>query len=417
MSDDLKDELTQILGNHSEDWSDDVNELLASDVATSGRNVLKIEEKREKVALNLEKDASEAGMQGKTTMSHNNMQWPQNSPAMPEEVKPSTKWLWFLVALPLAFVACLVTVLVVLKPWENFGFGRPPVSSTDGDGNEGGGSSGILPLSLDDERVKKLIGYFDEISLGTGLIQVDSDNLKPLVADFYVVDGVDVDDLSNLAMINLALANLRIDNWQEAAGKTACRSPSDEEYLLNRYTISSLAGSDLDKNSDEYRERLQHAREVYQSGCLSGDTVRSKIREIFGREADLSVFERTMIAGYDKEYDEFYPLLFENENENGYGEVIRVTEKAETDGERIYIDQIVALKSYDDGDMINVYAISCPMFEAGCKPRYENVGQMSADETAVYLRSRSNAFGRLRLVFKRSEVGNYVFERIEELQT
>ena len=161
--------------------------------------------------------------------------------------------------------------------------------------------------------------------------------------------------------------------------------------------------------SDEQLPTLELLQTMYNMWCYSGKAVRDKVKEIFGK--DLQLDAETLASldnpyfGYEATNDEIFSLNF------GRGGVFPVFErtltKAERDSERLYLYETVSVAVPGAGNLISIYdkclaTGNAEMDEAnGCNAEDY---QWQLGET------------KFRWIFKRTNSGNYVFEKIERAE-
>lgn len=303
-----------------------------------------------------------------------------------------SKKTWILIAV-LAVVAIGAIVTAVLMLGGDKSSNRPnkvPDTnvSDNGDGDAGdedqdkGDETEIITLSTGDARVQKLYGYFLRVSFASELGQL---------ADFYTNRGSFSGELSDLMMVDLAMANLE-------AGQ--CALPATEENLLQRY--ADWMGSDEQMPSTEMFQAM------YNAGCYSGQAVRDKVKEIFGKDLKLTpelLAQAGDFWGYDAGSDEIYATNI------GRGGVFPVFNrnllKAERDGERMYLYENVSVALPGETELISLYD-KCLL--AQDQETYEQNGCGAEDY------EWQTGETKFRLVFKRTDAGNYVFEKLERAE-
>jgi len=251
-----------------------------------------------------------------------------------------------------------------------------------GEGDEPGEETGIITLSTGDARVQKLYGYFSPISMTSELGRL---------GDFYTNRGSFSGELSELMMVDLAMANL-------AAGQ--CVLPATEGSLMERY--ADWMGS------DEQMPTIEVFQVLYNVGCYSGQAVRDKVKEIFGKDLKLmpELFAGDgMYWGYDAENDEIYAT---NTGRGGVFPVFnRSLLKAERDNERMYLYEEVSISIPGGPELVSLYD-KCLLVQD--QEAYEKNGCGAEDY------EWQTGATKFKLVFKRTDAGNYVFEKIERAE-
>lgn len=301
---------------------------------------------------------------------------------------------WVLVGvLLLVLVGAVIMVAVMSGGGKSSNHGnKVPDSSVGGSAGEGDKDEGKEPepeekpgdetivLSTGDARVQKLYGYFNRLGWTSELGQL---------AGFYTDRGAFAGELSEAMMLDLAMANLTTET---------CVMPPSDENLMKRYEDWQEADGPLPS--------IEVFQGMYNMGCYSGQAVRDKVKEIFGKDLKLTleVLAGVQYYGYDAENDEFYNKV------GGRGGVFpsfaRKLLKAERDGERMYLYENVSVSFPGGPELVSLYD-KC-LFAQG--EAYETNGcgaedyQWQTGET------------KFRLVFKRTDAGNYVFEKLERAE-
>lgn len=260
---------------------------------------------------------------------------------------------------------------------------EPDDSNGDDDEEEEKPGDEMITLSTGDARVQKLYNYFAKLGFASDLGQL---------ADFYQNRGSFSGELSDLVMLDVALANLETER---------CAIQPTDDNLMQRYENWVGSGDQLPS--------VELFQAMYNMGCYSGQAVRDKVKEIFGKELQLSDETLASLAnpyfGYDAANDEIYSM---NLGRGGvFPEFERKLLKAERDGERMYLYETVSVMVPGAGSLISIYD-KCIM-----------TGNEEADEA-----NGCNAEDyqwqtgqtRFRWVFKRTNAGNYVFEKIERVE-
>lgn len=299
-------------------------------------------------------------------------------------------------------IGAIVTVALMMGGGSssNSGNKKPDTSIGDNSGNnddkqepdDSNGDDGeeeekpgdeMITLSTGDARVQKLYNYFAKLGFASDLGQL---------ADFYQNRGSFSGELSDLVMLDVALANLETER---------CAIQPTDDNLMQRYENWVGSGDQLPS--------VELFQAMYNMGCYSGQAVRDKVKEIFGKELQLSDETLASLAnpyfGYDAANDEIYSM---NLGRGGvFPEFERKLLKAERDGERMYLYETVSVMVPGAGSLISIYD-KCIM-----------TGNEEADEA-----NGCNAEDyqwqtgqtRFRWVFKRTNAGNYVFEKIERVE-
>lgn len=305
--------------------------------------------------------------------------------------------------LAVVMIGAIVTVALMMGGGSssNSGNKKPDTSIGDNSGNnddkqdpdepgdEGDGEEeekpgdGMITLSTGDARVQKLYSYFARLGFASDLGQL---------ADFYQNRGSFSGELSDLAMLDVALANLETER---------CAIQPTDDNLMQRYENWVGSGDQLPS--------VELFQAMYNMGCYSGQAVRDKVKEIFGKELQLSDETLASLAnpyfGYDAANDEIYSM---NLGRGGvFPEFERKLLKAERDGERMYLYETVSVMVPGAGSLISIYD-KCIM--AGNEEADEANGCNAEDY------QWQTGQTRFRWVFKRTNAGNYVFEKIERVE-
>ena len=257
-----------------------------------------------------------------------------------------------------------------------------PGDEGDGEEEEKPGDE-MITLSTGDARVQKLYNYFAKLGFASDLGQL---------ADFYQNRGSFSGELSDLVMLDVALANLETER---------CAIQPTDDNLMQRYENWVGSGDQLPS--------VELFQAMYNMGCYSGQAVRDKVKEIFGKELQLSDETLASLAnpyfGYDAANDEIYSM---NLGRGGvFPEFERKLLKAERDGERMYLYETVSVMVPGAGNLISIYD-KCIM------TRNEEADEANGCNTEDYQWQTGQT--RFRWVFKRTNAGNYVFEKIERVE-
>lgn len=298
-------------------------------------------------------------------------------------------------------------VFVILKPWEQ-GV-EPEESENVTEVTEGVESSNVEPemmaLDVNGAFVQSLIAPFYEIK---------NMSVMDEAGRFYNDEGVREGNLSVVMMTDLALENLRGGaendwNWKNMA----CRMPERDDLILERHwekrlkIRETIPGLEYSPGEPD----LEWLRYDYNEGCRDGESVRAKIKEIFGKNVTLTEDISTIWTGYDAEYDEFY----ENSGRGGMPPSFEhVWEKAETDGERIYIEETVAMvwPNY----WYDVFNGNCSADNPSCEGYFANAVERDEDGAVeAFVAKHRESFDHFRWIFKRSMDGKYYFEKLEKI--
>lgn len=245
----------------------------------------------------------------------------------------------------------------------------------------------IEELSVDDEVVKRLWGQFNTKIIGpenmpdhVGLMS----SFEPL-NEFYTVNGaLSVDGLSDKYKFAIALQSL--DDYS-GESTSLCRGNYDHLHWVDEQGV--------DHPSTEMKL------------CLSGDTVRSKVEEIFGDPILLDQFDgwSMMVAGegwlYSLENDEAVPLA----SGATFRPIIRALIEAEQDDDNIYIYEVVG---YVGCWIAGQEACSASRLDGSLIPGGENINVEN-------IRDYADQFDTFKWTFTKNEAGNYVFAGLERL--
>ncbi len=261
---------------------------------------------------------------------------------------------------------------------------EPDEPNGDGDDEEEGKPGDeMITLSTGDARVQKLYSYFAKLGFASDLGQL---------ADFYQNRGSFSGELSDLVMLDVALANLETER---------CAIQPTDDNLMQRYENWVGSGDQL--------PTIELFQTMYNMGCYSGQAVRDKVKEIFGKELQLSNEMLMSLTnpyfGYDVANDEIYSM---NLGRGGvFPEFERTLLKAERDGERMYLYETVSVMVPGAGNLISIYD-KCIM------PGNAEVDEANGCNAEDYQWQTGQT--RFRWVFKRTNAGNYVFEKIERVE-
>lgn len=281
----------------------------------------------------------------------------------------------------------------------------PAISGSDDERDE---EQRVLEVSLEDDEIKRLVKYIETVSYASMMFSG--------MEGFYSDPGMMAGNVPDKVMVDMAMSAL--SEYDEATGKDLswglCRMSDDEEAIKIRYKddLPNWVGTE---------EWMREARFAYGRGCLEGNKIREKVREIFGKDIVLTEDLKGVMYEYDLEYDEFF------EHMGGIGGVfpivVHVLEKAETDGERIYIDEIAVGSGEIETEQWGraLWGMGCREDVGACESfyTYAEIGLPdggSYDELRGFIVDNQERFNGFRWIFVKNEEGNYVFERVEKVR-
>lgn len=227
---------------------------------------------------------------------------------------------------------------------------------------------GMTDISLEDERVHVLYDNFGILS---------SADMFSFYSDPTAFSGF----LNNKYLIGVAFGNIE---------RQTCKMPSTSEELTKRYAEQMAQGLSTEVEA------------AYGLGCYSGEDLRTKAQEIFGRTVNLEGVEFPVLGWqYSPEYDEIYAVP--NVGSDGFGPgkgYIRglYGAKQDKDGD-IYLYEVVAETSGS--------GLICAKTGTYCEEEY--------DPTLENIAAHREDFNQYKWYFAKQIDGNYVFEKIEKI--
>lgn len=264
------------------------------------------------------------------------------------------KWLvWVVLGVILVALAGVGIWMVIGRQSAEPGVGEGPGDTAMAD-KEPEGRDVVTELALDDELVQRLYGEFDRVGLSmSGTI------------DFYA-DGSD-GDLDKSMMIAVAMPSVAGES------NTPCRGEYD-----------GMIGP----------------------GCYDGETIRQRIKHIFGEDVSFEDGDRngnmTCRWEYSEKNDEFYGLV-------GCGGTClyglgRILDRAERDSDRLYLYETAYGETCQGLYHVNGDVIAEVEFDAD--------GNLVSGYVFDDYKDQLDKF---KWTFVKNTEGNYIFEKLEKL--